>query len=196
MTVREVAIVGVACFVLGALGGVGVMAYLESRDHVAQVYQPEIRTSPSDVAPEVKPNAKPEFKAPTAPRGTTILRTTELTVRPTDAPTPTTDTPAECVAAADTFQCPPVRLRLDLGEADGQWRMLARAENGEIMAAQDIPLSAMWSPRSKRITLVGNPDGDIIGTYQQGAGRFAWAVSGWQIDGKPGAGVGGSISFQ
>ena len=174
------------------------------REFVAQVAHAEARTAPNDVALETAPGAKVTQPAPTKARGGKTVATTEVTVSG-GAPQRVhetlktehdgANTLSGCPTAAD-FVCPDAHLRLDLVQTDdGQQYMAVRGDDDREIAGRYIPAAAIRIVRSKRITVVGNPGGDVVATFQRDFGRWSLAAAGWQIDGHPGAGAGGSMSW-
>lgn len=158
-------------------------------DPVPQVYAPEVRTAPNDVALETKPGAKPTLPAPTKPRGGTVISTTEVTVSG-KAPVRKTPkivhdhgdvyTPATC-PTADDFTCPPVSLRMDLIELDGQQYMAVRSDDGTEVAGQFLPRSAVAGTRKHRATVILTEDYTTL-TVTKDAGRLSYGLAVSQSD--------------
>ena len=182
--------VALAIFILWSLA-CGWAGYYVTRpaDPVPQVYAPEVRTAPNDVALEVKPGATPTLPAPTKPRGGTVLSTTEVTVSG-KAPVRKTPeivhedgdvyTPATCPTAED-FECPPVSLRLDLIDVGGQQYMAVRSDDGTEVAGQYLPRAAVAGTRPHRATLIRTGDATTL-TVTKDAGRLSYGLAVSQSD--------------
>lgn len=172
-----------------ALCGYGGYLVGTPADPVAQAYAPEVRTSPADVALETKPGATPTMPAPTKPRGGTVISTTEVTVSG-KAPVRKTPeivhedgdmyTPATCPTAAD-FECPPVSLRLDLIDLDGQQYMAVRSDDGTEVAGQYLPRAAVAGTRPHRATLIRTENATTLAVTKD-AGRLSYGLAVSQAD--------------
>lgn len=203
LTARAAAMLVLACLALGGLIGSALTDYINDKSRVVQVAAPEHRTAPNDVVLEKLPGTKPKKPAPTVPRGTTTTGTVEITVAggPPVRKTPKieheagdTFDPRTCPTAED-FECPPLDLRIDFGEKDGQQWAAVRGPDGSEVTGRFLPAVTTAGIRDERITVVGNPGGDWIATYQRDFGRWSVAGAGWMIDDKPGAGAGGSFAW-
>ena len=182
--------IALALFILWSLA-CGWAGYYVTRpaEPVAQVYAPEVRTSPADVALETKPGAKPTMQAPTKPRGGTVVSTTEVTVSG-KAPVRKTPeivhedgdvyTPATCPTAAD-FECPPVSLRMDLIDVDGQQYMAVRSDDGTEVAGQYLPRAPVAGTRPHRATLIRTEDATTLAVTKD-AGRLSYGLAVSQAD--------------
>jgi len=95
------------------------------------------------------PSAKPSLPEPSVPEGGKVIRTIELTVKPTKKAEigKTQDTnPGEIVPA----DCAPVSVRVDMTAHDDGLRVSMRADGGEILDAVDIPRDTIYLPRETR----------------------------------------------
>ena len=135
--------------------------YLGSREEVAPTYRAGKVHKEGTVEIARVPYEKPKFKAPINPKKSKQVATVELEIQPDDPVLKprTVDTypvVKECLTVAD-FMCPPVKLRLDLNELDGQHVVTAKAQNGQIMDSIHIPYQNGRLPKDKH----------IVGTYAQ-----------------------------
>lgn len=178
--------IAISLFLLWSLA-CGWLGYYVTRpaEPVAQVYAPEVRTSPADVALEVKPDAKPSLPAPTPARGGTVVSTTEVTVsgqKPRVRETPKRGhetgnmyTPATC-PTADDFECPPLDLRLDLIEVEGQQYMAVRGPDGVEVTGQYLPRAPVATVRRNRATLIRTEDATTVAVTRD-AGRLSYGLA-------------------
>ena len=145
----------------------------------------EVRHGDGTVTVARQPDARPKLPAPKTPAGSTPHTTVEVTVQPRDVYLPATDT-----CPAQTVECPPVRLRLDLvRESTGQYTVAAKTPDGEILEAVHIPHTAAVMPRDKRLAVTWFPDNGWAASATQDAGRWAYGVAGGEIDGSRYAGL-------
>lgn len=178
--------IALVLFILWSLA-CGWIGYYVTRpaEPVAQVYAPEVRTSPADVALEVKPVAKPSLPAPTPARGGRVVSTTEVAVsgqkpRVRKPPKREHDTgnvskPATC-PTVDDFECPPLDLRLDLIEVDGQQYMAVRGPDGTEVTGQYLPRAPVATVRRNRATLIYTEDATTL-TVTRDAGRLSYGLA-------------------
>jgi len=107
------------------------------------------------------PSAKPDLPAPTAPRGGTLIRTVEVTVRakppitthkqpitahkePNKDGTPSLiNGDSKETITAEPFVCPAVTARLDFRKYDDGIRVSVQSD-GEVLDAVDIPRSTIF----------------------------------------------------
>lgn len=196
MNDSRAALMGFVVVVAVSFGGGFLLAdHLNKREQVVQVAHPEIRAAPNDVALETAPSAKPKLPAPAKVRGGKIVAATEVTVSG-GVPARVTPPTAECLTAAD-FACPGALLRLDLMQLrDGQQYMAVRGSDDREITGRYIPMSDVTMPPNKRLTLVGNPRGDVVATLAKGGRRWSWAASAGYIDQSPWAAAGLGFSWR
>lgn len=176
------------CFTAGFLLNEG----LHLREVVQPVARAEIRTSPGDVQPARTPGAAPTLPAPTVPRGTRRAHTVEVRLQPDPV-----ELPARGLCPAETVQCAPVALRLDVvTDGEGQPIAAVRAQGATVGASTYIPDTSATLPRDKRITGILLPGSGWLVAATQDYGRFSVGVAGGQVDGAPFAGLVGSISIR
>lgn len=178
-----------ACLALGGLIGSAVTDYLNDKSRVAQVAAPEHRTAPNDVVLEKLPGTKPKQPAPTAPRGGTTAGTVEVTVA---GGTPVRKTPKieheagdtfdpRTCPTADDFECPPLDLRIDFGEKDGQQWAAVRSSDGSEVTGRFLPAVMAPGIRDERLTAVLDPMADrYTVAYTRDFGRW-FAGGGLQL---------------
>lgn len=169
--------------------------HLNQRERVAQVYAPEVRTAPNDVALETKPGGKPEQPAPTAARGGKLQSTTEIYIGartpvlrvnpqppaadlPGDSPARVADVhqPVErkCYQAED-FACPPIDVRLDLRQLDdGQQYMAVRGSDGTEITGQYLPRVAVAVVRKNKAGIDLYADDTKVIRYQRRVFHRFW----------------------
>jgi len=82
-----------------------------------------------------------------APEGGTLIRTVEVTIKPT--PVPAADV-TSVTDDAGAVHCPPVTARLDLRKYDDGVRVSMRSEGGEVLDAIDVPRSVIFVHDVKR----------------------------------------------
>lgn len=196
MTDAKRALIGFLVVVSVSFGaGFFLNDYLCSREHVEPVAHPEERTAPHDVALKTDPKAKSPLPAPAKIRGGKVVSTTEVAVSG-GVPVRVTPPTAECLTAAD-FTCPGALLRLDLIQTDdGQQYMAVRGSDDREITGRYIPMSDVTMPPNKRLTLVGNPRGDVVATLAKGGRRWSWAASAGYIDQSPWAAAGLGFSWR
>lgn len=118
------------------------------------------------------PVAKPDLPETSAPPGGVLIRTVEVTVKPTPVIVPS-DNPAQ----AGDYSCPEVKVRLDLREyregPDLGLRVSIRAEGGEVLDAVDIPRDTIYMPRHTENVVGLSRIGDTTTvTYQRSFGAL------------------------
>lgn len=148
---------------------------MNQREHVAPAAA-EVRTAPNDVALQTVPGAKPALPAPTPARGGKVVSTTEVHVGERK-PVRIADTfqPAKECATADGFTCPPLDLRLDLIEVDGQQYMAVRGPDDVEVAGRFLPGSPVAAPQQNSAGVELFADGSKAFRYERRVlGRF-WA---------------------
>jgi hypothetical protein len=180
LTARAAAMLVLACLALGGLIGSAVTDYLNDKSRVVQVAAPEHRTAPNDVVLEKLPGTKPKQPAPTVPRGGTTTGTVEVTVTP-----PAIDLPerrvGDVVCPAERVECPPLDLRIDFGEKDGQQWAAVRSADGSEVTGRFLPAVTTAGIRDERITAVLDPMADrYTVAYTRDFGRW-FAGGGLQI---------------
>lgn len=193
MTTRAWLLICAACALLGSL----LTEWAHSWELVVPAYQAEHRTAPNDVAIESIPGAKPALPAPAKPAGSTRTRTTELHVEQPAVNLPERRV-GDVVCPAERVRCPPLDLRIDWNQLQsGQTQPAVRGSEGATITGRDMPATDLLNTmlRDKRLTIVGNPNGDIVATFHKGAGRWSVAGSAGYIDGEPWAAAGGSFSW-
>lgn len=183
MNQRQAALLGLLAYTaLVAAATFLITDELHQREQVAQIYAPEVRTSPADVALEVKPDAKPSLPAPTPARGGTVVSTTEVTVsgqkprvrKPPKREHDGGDVSMTC-PTADDFECPPLDLRLDLIEVDGQQYMAVRGPDGTEVTGQYLPRAAVAVVRKNKAGIDLYADDTKVIRYQRRVLDRFWA---------------------
>jgi hypothetical protein len=127
------------------------------------------------------PGAKPDLPEPSHPEGGKLIRTIELTVKPTQNKPPAvaenavTDWSGE-VASENT--CAPVSVRIDLREYLDGIRASIVAKDGEVLDAVDIPHGALVRP-VVRVWAVGveKRDGETLLAVDRDVGRLRLGMS-------------------
>lgn len=155
-----------------------------------EIYAPEIKQSDGSIIMEKTPNAsvKPTFKVP---KGATVERVIKFAVQ---AKTPVSNTDGqsgttEKVTLSDSTKkaavvCPPVNVELALvRNSDETKSVIARADNGEIIGAVDIPVEAakpIVKPKLWAIGAVANPAKETYGAFVDR--DFGWLRTGLQLN--------------
>ena len=170
--------------------------HLNHREQVASTPLDEIRTAPNDVTPRVSPGAKPKLPKPSNPRGGTTVATTEIHVEQPPVIAPEQHV-GNVVCPAQTVTCPPLDLRVDLNQTDdgGQYVNI-RGADGVSITGRYIPPATVQAPPNRRLAIVGNTSGDVVGTYMSGGQRWSWAASAGYIDQAPWGAVGVVFSWR
>lgn len=184
----------IAAMLVGIGFSLGIMVGLH--EQVPQTAHAEIRTAPNDVTPRVSPGAKPKLPKPSNPRGGTTVATTEIHVEQPPVIAPEQHV-GNVVCPAQTVTCPPLDLRVDLNQTDdgGQYVNI-RGADGVSITGRYIPPATVQAPPNRRLAIVGNTSGDVVGTYMSGGQRWSWAASAGYIDQAPWGAVGVVFSWR
>lgn len=143
------------------------------------------------------PAAKPDLPETSAPPGGVLIRTVEVTVKPTPVIVPS-DNPAQAgdyLPKAGDYSCPEVKVRLDLREyregPDLGLRVSIRAEGGEVLDAVDIPRDTIYMQRQTENVVGLSRIGDTTTvTYQRSFGALDIGPAMTLPDGqRPGVGL-------
>jgi len=169
---------------------------------VPQVYAPEVRTAPNDLSLETKPGSKPTLPAPSKPRGGKVVSTTEVHVsgqkpvsRVHEQWTSGPQVSEECKRVVDSLECPPLDLRLDMIEVNGQQYMAVRSPDGTEVTGQFLPNHAVKVAPDKRLTLTAFDGGGLL-TLSKDYGHLSAGVAAGSIDGKSYAGLSAGFAWR
>lgn len=197
LTDARAALIGFLLVVSASFGAGFMLAdHLNSREQVTSAHHDEIRTAPNNVAPEVTPGAKPKQPAPTLARGGKTIGTAELHVTQPPVIVPERRV-GDVVCPAHTVTCPPLDLRIDWNRTDdGGDYVAVRGADGTEITGRYIPAATFPAPPDKRLTVVGNPRGDVVATFAKSGHRWSWAASAGYIDQSPWAAAGVGFSWR
>ncbi len=147
--------------------------YLDSREEVAPTYRAGKVHKEGTVEIARVPYEKPKFKAPINPKKSKQVATVELEIQP-DKPRVIHTYANQCLTASD-LECPPVKLRLDINELDGQHVVTAKTESGTILKSVHIPYQNSRLPKDKHIVGTYAQDGSytVVGLKDFLGGRIA-----------------------
>ena len=171
----------VACMLIAIGLCIGYLIWGRQTVTIVEKRAPMVWHDDGSLTAQRDPGAKPDLPEPSHPEGGKLIRTIELTVKPTQNKPPevaenaVTDGSGE-VASENT--CAPVSVRIDLREYPDGIRASIVANDGEVLDAVDIPHGALVRP-VVRVWAVGveKREGETLLAVERDVGRLRLGMS-------------------
>lgn len=175
--------------------GYAACAYQHRETPVASTATEEVRLPNGTVQAARTPGGKLTLPAPTPKRGARQIAVVEIKLQGSP-PVQIEPKPDGFCFSPEDFVCPPVSARIDVAERGGQFEIAARSPDGMLLDVRHVPRGTIAAPPDKRLTVVGNPRGDVVATFAKTGHRWSWAASAGYIDQSPWAAAGLGFSWR